>query len=239
MTKRTGLGARLYHNGADLSNDIESIGTIGAPRNTLPATGIDKSAHERMIAHRDGVISAVAFFNPTATHGLLAALPTGDNVVTAAPIGNALGYPAASMAGKQVNYDPTRAADGALTFAVDQVANGSGLDWGEVFGEITDTSATNSASIDAGAASTNGWAAYLHVIAFTGTNCTVTLEGSSDDGAVDTFTSIGAFTAATGVTAERIAGTGALERYVRVATSGTFTSITFVVNFVRYEAAVS
>lgn len=240
MTKQTGLGAHLWHNGYLLSNDFRDF-SIASPRQTMDVTGINKSAFERILLHRDGQISGTVFFNDAAgrAHPVISALPTGDQVVTITPVGAALGYPAASMAGKQINYDGNRDASGELTFSVDQSANGSGVEWGLSFGELTHTSGTASTSINHGAASTFGWAAYLHVTAFSGTNCTVTIQQSSDNGGSDAFATLGAFTAATAITAERISGTGNVEQYVRVITSGTFTSITFTVNFVRYEEALS
>lgn len=240
MTKQNGLGAYLYHNAYEVSNDIQSF-SVAAPRTTLDVTGINKSAFERILTYRDGNIGATAFFNADTdrAHKVFSPLPTGDKYVTLAPAGVALGFPMVSMGGKQLNYDGTRAQDGQFTFSVDQNANGEGVEWGLTFGEIVHTVASSTSAIDNAAPSTFGWAAYIHVVAFTGTNCTVTVQQSSDNGVGDAYTSLGAFTAATGITAQRIEGTGAVERYVRLATTGTFTSITFVVNFVRYQAEKS
>jgi hypothetical protein len=77
-----------------------------------------------------------------------------------------------------------------------------------------------------------GWQAYLHVSAFTGTSATIKLQDSADN---TTFADVasGAFAAVTGGVplAQRIAvgGTATLRRYVRVATTGTFTTCTFLV----------
>jgi hypothetical protein len=71
-------------------------------------------------------------------------------------------------------------------------------------------------------------------VAFTGTDITVTLEDSADD---VTFAAVtgGAFAAKTGIGFERIqtGRTATIRRYTRIATTGTFTSATFLVNFVR------
>jgi hypothetical protein len=79
---------------------------------------------------------------------------------------------------------------------------------------------------------------YLHLTAFTGTSVVVKIEDSADNA---TFADLAgaAFTSATGATFERIA-TGAsatVRRYLRVITTGTFTSASFVVNAVRNETA--
>jgi hypothetical protein len=76
-----------------------------------------------------------------------------------------------------------------------------------------------------------GWQAFLHVASFTGSTATVKLQDSADN---VTFTDVasGAFAAVTTTTpqAQRIGvgGTATLRRYVRVATTGTFTALTFL-----------
>ncbi|MCZ4602915.1 hypothetical protein O3S80_03840 [Streptomyces sp. Lzd4kr] len=82
----------------------------------------------------------------------------------------------------------------------------------------------------------HGLQAYLQVFSFAGTDVTVTLEHSHDNGSTDSFAAItgGAFTQVTsGPTAERIAVAAGTEikRYVRAVTSttGGFTSLVFAV----------
>jgi hypothetical protein len=174
----------------------------------------------------------------------LSTLPTTDQILTYCR-GAALGSPAASLVGKQINYDPTRAADGSLTIAVQALANGYGIEWGRLLtaGIRTDTSATNGSSVDFGTGSTAfGLQAYLHVFAVTGTSITVKLQESSDDGAGDAWADVtgGAFTAATGVTSQRIetARGQTVERYLRVVTTGTFSNAQFAVAVTRNDVSV-
>lgn len=88
-----------------------------------------------------------------------------------------------------------------------------------------------------------GLQAYLQVFAFTGTSVTVKLQESADNGVNDAWTDVtgGGFTAATGITTQRIATSSTLnvERYLRAVTTGTFTSAQFAVNVVRNESAVT
>lgn len=90
-----------------------------------------------------------------------------------------------------------------------------------------------------------GLQAYLQVTAFTGTDVTIKLQHSADNGVNDAWSDItgGAFTAVTsGPQTQRLATTATLdiERYVRVTTttSGGFTSCSFAVTTVRNESAV-
>lgn len=90
-----------------------------------------------------------------------------------------------------------------------------------------------SASVDAAASSAFGGVANLHVTAFAGTNCTIVVQDSvnnSDWADLITFASV------TGVTSQRLAVAGTVDRYVRVnVTAGTFSSVTFTVAFARHR----
>ena len=101
----------------------------------------------------------------------------------------------------------------------------------------TDTGAANGSSLDLGTGSTAfGLQAYLQVLSFTGTDATITIQESSDNGAGDAWAAVtgGAFTQVTaGPVVERIqtARDQTVERYLRVATTttGGFSDLQFVV----------
>lgn len=244
MAKQSGLGDYLLIDGYDFSGDIGSLSRIGGGPAASEVTGITVSAPERIGLLRDGGMDFSAWFNPTTgrAHDILTELPYGDRQMTYCR-GLGLGSQAASLVAKQLNYDPTRAADGALTLAVSAQSNGFGIEWGEQLtaGKRTDTTATNGASIDFGSVSTLfGWQAYVHLTAFTGTDITIALEDSADNVSFSALTG-GGFTQLTGVGYERLQGgrTATVRRYTRVATTGTFTSATFLVNFVRNQTSVA
>jgi hypothetical protein len=240
MAKQSGLGDNFYVAGYDLSGDTNSLKKIGGGIAPLEVTGIDKSAFERIHGVRDGSIEFTTYFNPTSAQAfdVLSDLPTTD-VHTMYCRGTALGSVSAALVGKQVDYSPTRGSDGSLTFDTSIQGNGYGLEWGKLLtaGKRTDTSATNGSSVDFAAGTSFGFQAYLQVFAFTGTSVTVKIQSSSDDGVGDAFADVtgGGFTAATGRTTQRIAtATGlSIERYLRVVTTGTFSSAQFAVTVVK------
>lgn len=249
MARSSGLGDSLYVGGYNLSGDVGSVDTISGSAETLEVTGLDKLAKERIGGLRDGAIEFTAFFNPTATkeHAVLKTLPTSD-VICSYFHGSTIGNTAASMVAKQINYDPSRGDDGSLTFKTSMQANAYGLSWGEMLtaGVATAGAAGPQTSYDYGASvgTTNfGLVAYLHVFAFTGTSATVAIQSSTDNGAGDAFANItgAVFTAATGITSERIATgpTAAVERYLRVNVTGTFSLCWFAVHVTRHPVAVS
>ncbi|WP_413102218.1 hypothetical protein [Streptomyces sp. Inha503] len=246
MGKQSGLGDNLYIAGYELSGDIGSIGNVGGGPAALDMTGINKAAMERVGGLRDGRLQYVAYFNPDTdrAHPRLSALPTGD-VACSYFRGTVLGGASANIVAKQINYDGTRGDSGEFTFAVEAQANGFGVEWGRSLtaGPRTDTTGTSGSSVDFGTGSTSfGLQAYLHVFAVTGTSVTVKLQQSSDDGGADAWADVtgGAFTAATGVTSQRIATSGSqtVERYLRIVTTGTFSNAVFAVSVVRNDTEV-
>lgn len=240
--KTSGLGDRLYVGGVDLSGDTQQLNKISGGPATLDVTDITQSAYNRIFGIRDGAISWTSFFDKQAgqSHLTLRSLPYTDVQITYLH-GTVLGGSAASMIAKQVNYDPTRAADGGLTFGIDAVSNTYGIDWGTTLtaGQRTDTTATSPATgVDGGASSSFGGQFYLHVFAFTGTSVTVTVQDSADNSTFAAIASPVVFTAATGLTTQRIAISGTVRRYLRAITTGTFSNAVFTVNACRNDAAV-
>jgi hypothetical protein len=247
MAKQGGMGDNLYVDQFDVSGDIGSIQRVAGPLTVQVNTNITQSGTNRIGLQHDGAIDYTAYWNPTTAvtldseHDVLKALPLTDRNVSYFR-STVLGAPAASLVSKQVNYDGSRAQDGSLLFNTSAVANGFGLEWGNnlTAGKKTDTVAANGSTVDLGAVPISyafGWAAYLHVFAFTGTSVTVKIQDSADGTAWTDLTGAG-FTAATAKGKERIASasaTATVRRYARVVSSGTFSNAVFAVNFVRYE----
>ncbi|MDH6116912.1 hypothetical protein ABH930_000331 [Kitasatospora sp. GAS204A] len=149
MAKTSGLGDNFYVGGYDLSGDINSLSKISGTLATIDVTAINESGMERLGGKRDGAVDFTAYFNPTGAHPVLSALPTSD-VQASYRRGTVLGNPAAEIVARQLNYDPTRGADGALTVACSLSGDGFGLEWGIQLtpGLRTDTAATNGTSVD-------------------------------------------------------------------------------------------
>jgi hypothetical protein len=248
VTLQAGMGDNLYIDGYDVSGDIGALGRIACPLATQDTTPISMSAMRRLGLQRDGAIDYTAFWNPGAAadtaHSVHKTLPRTDRALMYCR-GTVLGSHAASMVGKQITYDGARNADGSKLMSVSALANGFGLEWGRLLtaGKLTQTGAGNGTSIDLGATPASysqGWAAYLHVFAFTGTSITVKVQDSADDAAwLDVASAT--FTAATAIGSERITAgptsTATVRRYARLVSTGTFSNAVFAVNLIRYEAA--
>ena len=245
MAKSNGLGAGGYIHGYDLTNDIGQIDALENMRDLLIVTGIDSSGQERLHGLMSGRMAFTGFFNDAALqeHVALKVIPTTDVIGTIFKTA-ALAAVAAGITGKRTNYNLNRGNDGSLSTSFEIQGNGEQLQYGLALtaGKRTDTAATEGTGVDFGTGSTTfGLVAYLHVFAFTGTSITVTLQESSDNAVGDPYAAVtgGAFTAATGITAQRIETslTQTVERYLRAVSSGTFNPCTFAVMAKRYASA--
>lgn len=237
MGKQSGIGARFLVGGSDVSGDISAIDSINGGIALLDDTDITQAAHSRLGGLRDGSISFSSFFDAASAHPVLGALPRADTIMSALVPPMAIGSPAACLNARQLNYDPSRGADGALMAKVDGQGDGFALEWGLALtpGPRTDTAATAGTHLDNGASTAFGGQAYLQVAAFAGTDVEIHVEHSADD---VTYTSLMTFTEVTaGPLAQRLAvsNTTTVDRYVKAVTTttGGFTSVTFAIIFMR------
>ena len=242
MAKKSGLGQELYIHGYDLSGDVGSLDSVGSPREQLEVTAINKSARERIYGLADGSLSFNTFFNDATEqeHAALSGLPTADRIICY-NMGGTRGDASYCLTAKQVNYDGTRGTDGSLAFTVGAVANGIAPDWCQTLtsGQETHGSAGSSTSRDDSAATSAGLIAYLEIVDCDSGTPTVTIQQSSDNGSGDAWATVLSFTAvgyASAPTAERVTVSGAVERYLRVTTTGTFSNLDFVVTTRRGTA---
>jgi hypothetical protein len=219
MAIRTGLDCFLLIDGIDLSDDHAAIDSISSPRQTFDKNGLRHRAYRRIYGKKDGMAEASVFFNPTAgaAHSKLSTLPQTDREIMLG-VAPELGAAVSCLRYKQIGYDGTRPADGDLMFKFQAQGNDLGIDYAF------------------------GLQAFLQVTAFTGTDCTIKLQESSDNGVGDAWADVtgGGFTQVTTAPVTQRIQTGltlSVERYLRVVTSGTFTSITFAVMAHRNEAA--
>ena len=238
MAKQAGLGDKLYVHGRDLSGDISSVDTISARRATIDVPVIEDSAMSRLQGLADGEISLTTWFDDAALleHATFSALPTTDiNVLYIR--GSAASSPAAGLVAKQINYDASRGQDRSLTFNVQALSQGTALEWGEMFAaEATAPSAGNSSSKDDSASSSNGLAAYLHIVDINSGTPTFKIQDSANDS--DWADLVGFTAVANGnePTSERVTVSGTVNRYLRVTTTGTFSNAKYVLMYRRGES---
>lgn len=117
-----------------------------------------------------------------------------------------------------------------------EVMSQVGLDIGRTLTNLAVpiTSAGNGTAVDFGAATANGGFGYVQLTEFTGTSVTVTIEDSADGSTG--WATVGTFTVLAGDNLEeRIElNSGAIKRYLRAVTAGTFTSAALLVGAGKY-----
>ena len=237
--KTGGLGDHFAIGGYLIGGDVKSVEVHGGPA-LLDVTLMRDAARSRVGGVRDGGMSFVTYCDPAAgqEHAALAPLPR-SGVIASYLRGQDVGSPVACCQALQVNYDPARGSDGSLTFAVDCQADGYGLEWGEQLtaGLRTDTAPASGSSQDDGAPSSYGAQAYLHAVAFTGTSAAVTIQHAPDNA---TWSTLMTFSVVTSTPqAQRATAAGTVYEYLQVTTSGTFTSLSFLVALTRNQSPVS
>lgn len=245
MTVSTGLGAQLFVDQYDLSGDVGAVQRMALPSNVLDFTNISQSARARGYAHVDGALDFSSFFNDATgqEHEALKAKAAGADRVCSYLQGSTIGNMAFGLVAKQISFGGDRNADGSLVMTTQCLANGYGANYGEQLtaGKRTDGSATNGASLNNGAATAFGLIVYVHLFAFTGTSVTIAVQQSSDNGGGDPFANILATSALTTPQAVRLATatlTTSVEQYLRVITTGTFSSAIFAVHASRFAYAL-
>jgi hypothetical protein len=234
MAKQSGLGNQFYYAGYDLSGDVASLDSISSPRPALDVTSVSQSAIDRVLGLSTGIISFTTHFNDAALqeHVALSALATTDKVAIYS-VGETANDTAAGLEAKQLNYDMTRGADGAISIACEvQGSAGNPIEWGNILttGVQTVSSAASTSSIDQGASTSQGARAYIMNFTLSSGSPTVKIEDSPND---SSWSDLITFTGSSAATAERKTVTGTINRYVRCTLTGTFSNLAFAVVLVR------
>lgn len=238
MAKKSGLGQNFYAHGFDISGDVGAVNNLTVSRAELLVTGLDKSAVERLAGMGDGTIDFTAFFNDAAgqEHLALRGMPSTSAMWTWLMGGLVAGDAGMSGTVQQMNYASTRGRDGSMEMG----ATGSARDGYPPFedhvsltaGKITHASAASSASVDNAAATTLGGIGFLQFFSRASGTPTFVIEHSTDNAVwatLLTFTNTGGATPF----GERKTVTGTVNRYLRVTTTGVFTTGVFWVGFRR------
>lgn len=226
MAKQSGITDRLYVGGFNISGDVGSIDTLSTLRSEIDVTGLDKSAHERVLGLADVNISFNAFYNDASgrAHPALSSLQSTKRQVLYCR-GSTKGQAGFFFQGKQINYDPTREAQGALLVKVDiHGSEGDPPEWGILIcnAGATFAAASTATSIDDVAASSEGAAAMMQVQKSTGT-LTVSIKDSTDNALWTSLVAFAASGAGSSRDAQRVTVAGRVNRYLRVSSAGTAT----------------
>lgn len=233
MSMTHGKGTAVLFNQYDLSSYCDNADIAGSVEVAETTTyGTTGSAKTYIVGLKDSTLALTgkADFASGASDAILVAShgASANDVVTVGLEGTTIGSRCKMGAAIQTGYTITAPVADVVSWSADSQLTGP-LDTGHFLHALgPETGVGNYTSVDGAAASTGGYAGHLHVTAMTGTSATIKLQHSTDN---STFADLAAFTAVTGVTKERISGTGTVNRYLRAAITAvtSLTSITFAV----------
>tara|TARA_R100000322_G_scaffold114578_1_gene73589 strand:- start:920 stop:1663 length:744 start_codon:yes stop_codon:yes gene_type:complete len=238
MAKQSGLGHNFFIDGYDLSGDVSAVDTWSTPVESVDVTSISKSAMERIQGRVDFDGGFTTFFNDAslAQHVALSGGVTTDRNVSWT-FGSTVGDVACGVVAKQGDYAMTRAEDGSFTASIPIMGNGVIAEWGNLLsaGKITHSSATTVASKDDSSSSSSGLSAFIQSASLSSGTATVKIQHSANDASwsdLITFTNV-ASASDSGRTSERKTVSGTVNRYLRIVTTGTFSTLVFVVHYRR------
>jgi hypothetical protein len=132
---------------------------------------------------------------------------------------------------KQTDYEISASRDDAVAISASATADGDADHNGIALHGISNEAGNSSAAAqDNAAGTTNGAVGHLHVTVDAGTGLAVVIEHSTDG---STWAPLITFTTTNGVTSERIAVTGTVNRYVRATWTRSSGNFTFAVALAR------
>jgi len=231
MAKTNGLDVRLYVEGYDLSGDANALSGMGYSSTLYETPTLDSSAMKRIIGPVDTTVTVNGWFdNATGQiHPVFTSnsgkIPTDDQLLLI-PFGSAIGSVAMGLVSKEANYDVERPDSGAISVSSNFSANGTAAEYGKMLTAHKDShaSATSNDSEDNSASSSSGAVAFLQVFSVASGTPTFKIEHSAND---SSWADLVSFTASPAVTAERVTVAGTVNRYLRVTSTGTFTTCVF------------
>ncbi len=227
-----GKGAGVWVAQFDLSGDFTGY-NFGMDRPNADITTMGLDDRVLLAGTRGGNISVQGIFDSAVDKSdeELQNLDGVESVITASPTAAAaIGDRAHMVNGFLEDYQPRSSITDAVRFSAGVKASAGAYSGVISQHNSQQSSVGNSASVDFGATTANGATAFIHVTQFSGTDATMTIEDATTE---PTYGSLVAFTQVTGLTSEKVTVAGNVLRFTRVALTGTFTTVTFVVSFAR------
>jgi hypothetical protein len=238
-----GSKAKVYANGYDLTTFLRKVQLSGSVE-TADSSTFGKTSKTKVAGVRDGKLTGEGIFSKAALAQpatdvddvMQAALGSDTSLWLYLPAGQAAGARASMLLAVQTSYEVANDVADVVTVKAEAEAGrgGNGAERGVVI-EAGTFVAGNGASIDNGAATTNGAGIYLHVpdVAGGAPSVTYKVQHSVDN---TTFVDLATFTAVTVDNAFELKEvTGTVNRYVRCLRTfgGVTTGVTAAVAIAR------
>jgi len=231
-----GKDAKVFANGYDLSAYLSSI-TVSGESDTAETSTLGSSAKTYISGMKDATLSAEGYFSvDTGGSDVRLASQLGTEVVfTVVLSADAVGAMGYGMSAIETSYEAGAEIGGAVSVSIEGQSVVGQEPIRVLHALAAETATGTGASVDNGASSANGYAAYLHVTAASGTtpNLVAKVQHSADN---STWADLATFTAVTAANAyQRASGTGTVNRYLRAqfTITGSTPSFTFHLSAAR------
>ncbi|HVW34047.1 MAG TPA: hypothetical protein VHL53_16040 [Acidimicrobiia bacterium] len=235
MTFKLGNLTTVLVDQYDLSGYFDSS-DIGRTTQAAKCTTYGQTAEAYSAGLTDGTLKLGGYYDLTADAIIAATLgQAAGDICSWAPEGlAAFGARARILTARTIEYAHSDPVGDMIRTALSLQASG-GIDAAQSLHILqAETGSANGSDLDNGTSTANGWAANLHVTAYSGFTSVAYKLQDSPDGSVWTDLSGGAFTSVTAVGAQRLTGTGTVNRHVRAVWTKTGTgSATFALLFAR------
>lgn len=208
-----GKTTRVFINGRHLSSEFDSF-DLAISADAADGSHFDATSKEYHGGQTASTLTLGGLFSDSAASAdeILSAAVGDGTIWCILPAGDAAGRAGYGVVGHNTGHQ--------VMATKDDMARVSASCQGDVAERIlslisltTVTSSGNGASQDAGASSSAGGSAYLHATAVTGT-VAVKVQHSADN---NTWADLGAFADVTAIGGQRIAFSGTVNRYTRIA----------------------
>lgn len=209
--------------------------SVPTTRDVAETTTFGKASKTYIPGLSDGTISLSGNYDGTAAavdavmQAALAA--AGGQIISVGLAGLVLGAVVKMLKALETSYEVSGGIGDAVKVSAEAQASGGlgyGVDSGVSLHALSaDTTPTNGASVNNGAATTTGWVAHFHATVFSGTNFTAKIQDSADNAAWADLSGA-TFTQITAIGKERLEGAAGatVRQYTRYVSAGTYTSVT-------------
>lgn len=236
MTFGHGKDSRLFLNETHQSGQIQSW-TVEGGREFADVTVLTDGGMRWLPGQMVGKLTVNGLLDSTAGslhQETIASLDTTAGLLwTVFPSGPTIGQPAFIAASSGEGYSLESTLTDAVKLTIEAQPDDT-IGWGvSLHAHSAETADANGTAVDNAAASSAGGIASLHVTAFSGlTNAVIKVQHSTNN---SVWSDLATFTTATGVTSQRSAVTGTVNRYLRSIVDVTGTgSVTYVCAFARF-----
>ena len=219
-----GKNTKVYLNGYSVSSYLDSVG-VNMSADTVETTVFTDTAKQYIMGLKNATLSAEGFGAGSTGEidQYLDSAIAAENVWTWYPYETA-GSPGYGMKGYDTQYDLKASISGAVRVAATCQSNVGKDPVKCIRAMATATASSSGAAFDNSGKSTNGGAGYLHVSATNTSDAAIVIDHSSDGSSWETVATFD--TAPAGASAQRVAITGEIRRYVKASCTLT-TSCTF------------